>query len=96
MKFNAETRKFELSMAELLKLLKEGIPYQIKVAVEGPELMQAFFEEEVGNNEDVLNELLTDVWQMTENAKDPAIDEAMLDELDETQDEIDEAMAINL
>lgn len=96
MKFNAETRKFELSMAELLKLLKEGIPYQIKVAIEGPELMQAFFEEEIGNNEYVLNELLTDVWQMTENAKDPAIDEAMLDELAETGDEIDKAMAITL
>lgn len=96
MKFNAETRKFELSMAELIKLLKEGVPYQIKVAMEGPEMMEAFFEEEIGNNEDVLNELLTDVWQMTENAKDPAIDEAMLDELNETDDEIDKAMAITL
>lgn len=96
MKFNAETRKFELSMAELIKLLKEGVPYQIKVAMEGPEMMEAFFEEEIGNSEDLLNELLTDVWQMTENAKDPAIDEAMLDELDETGDEIDKAMAITL
>lgn len=93
MKFNPETHKFELSMVELVKLLKEAIPYQVQMANEGKEMVENFFESEIGTKEDVLDQIVDNIWALTDNSNDPVAAGVLDDEYYEMNaDELDAAL----